>query len=426
MKKKLIKNLEIKILSLVLAVLLWALVMNISDPEESRTIENLPVTVINEDAIAEADKVYTIVSGDTVDITIRGPQSVVRSVSASDFTAIADLSKTSVVGAVIIDVRVSAQYEDDLTITTGRRNDAVMIISLEDKKTESFRVNVRIQDEVLDNYYVMTDETRSTPNLVEVTGAVSKVDDIMEVVAEVSVQWRSASFTTQTTLKAYNSYGYEVDGLEFDTEEVEVAVSIVPTKEVEVEVVPEGIAYYGYTTERIENDPKVITIAGEQEALDKYAIFRPSFNISGWQDENGDGIMQGEIDLQEIYGDQMEEDGVVFVNEDTKVAVRVTFQKEGRQRILLRAQDIEVRDLPDNVEGVVSIDGAYTTTLEITGYMGEDRLTAADIHPYVVLVGSTIGETYRTEVRIDPDIPGVTKDGSCIVSVTLVEKQSEE
>ena len=38
MKKKLIKNLEIKILSLVLAVLLWALVMNISDPEESRTI----------------------------------------------------------------------------------------------------------------------------------------------------------------------------------------------------------------------------------------------------------------------------------------------------------------------------------------------------------------------------------------------------
>ena len=58
--------------------------------------------------------------------------------------------------------------------------------------------------------------------------------------------------------------------------------------------------------------------------------------------------------------------------------------------------------------------------------MGEDRLSAADIHPYVVLVGSTIGETYRTEVRIDPDIPGVTKDGSCIVSVTLVEKQSEE
>ena len=72
MKKKLIKNLEIKILSLVLAVLLWALVMNISDPEESRTIENLPVTVINEDAIAEADKVYTIVSGDTVDITEEG------------------------------------------------------------------------------------------------------------------------------------------------------------------------------------------------------------------------------------------------------------------------------------------------------------------------------------------------------------------
>ena len=314
MKKKLIKNLEIKILSLVLAVLLWALVMNISDPEESRTIEDLPVTVINEDAIAEADKVYTIVSGDTVDITIRGPQSVVRSVSASDFTAIADLSKTSVVGAVIIDVRVSAQYEDDLTITTGRRNDAVMIISLEDKKTESFRVNVRIQDEVLENYYVMTDETRSTPNLVEVTGAVSKVDDIMEVVAEVSVQWRSASFTTQTTLKAYNSYGYEVDGLEFDTEEVEVAVSIVPTKEVEVEVVPEGIAYYGYTTERIENDPKVITIAGEQEALDKYAIFRPSFNISGWQDENGEFVGDCYIPnrnatLTAVYEKQSEHDG---------------------------------------------------------------------------------------------------------------------
>ncbi|MBO5197442.1 MAG: hypothetical protein J6B85_02860 [Lachnospiraceae bacterium] len=423
MKKELIKNMDVKILSLVLAFLLWIIVMNVSDPVETKEFEDIPVKVINEEAIADAEKVYTIVSGSTVDITVKGPQSIVRSLSASNFTAIADLSKTSVVGAVLIDVKAPSKYEDKLTITTGKRNDEVLIISMEDKKTDDFRVNVRTVDEPSTNYYVMPG-SEASPKMVSVTGAASKIDDIKEVVAEVSVQWKSASFVRSVELKAYNAYGYEVEGVEFDTEQVEVAVNIVPTKEIEVKVVPEGNAAYGYAVAEIKNDPEVITIAGEQSAIDEYSVFRPVFNISGQSGDSENHIMEGEIDLEADFGDELADKGIVFVDTNTKVSVRVTFQKEARQRLWLTAGDIEIRNVPENLEATIDLEGSYTKLIEVIGYSGAGSLTVADIKPYIDLSGGEYepGITYQEEVYIDSPISSITLNGSCVVSVTFSEK----
>ena len=68
MRKKLTNNLGYKILSVIFAVMLWLTVLNISDPQKTATIENIPITITNDKAITGQDKVYKIASGKTATV----------------------------------------------------------------------------------------------------------------------------------------------------------------------------------------------------------------------------------------------------------------------------------------------------------------------------------------------------------------------
>ena len=85
--KTLFNHIGLKILSLVLAVLLWGIVMNLADYSMTKTIRNIDVTQTNGSAIENMGKVYNVQDGETVDIVVKGPRSVVDPLTAEDFTA---------------------------------------------------------------------------------------------------------------------------------------------------------------------------------------------------------------------------------------------------------------------------------------------------------------------------------------------------
>ena len=85
MKKILTNNIAYKLLSLFFAVIFWLIVVNIDDPEVTRTIQGIPVTTLDEEVITEKNQVYTILSGKEVTVTIKGPRSEVDKMSKEDF-----------------------------------------------------------------------------------------------------------------------------------------------------------------------------------------------------------------------------------------------------------------------------------------------------------------------------------------------------
>ena len=97
MKQKIMQNFTLKMLSLLVALVAWLIIINIEDLTISRTISGIPVEVINENAISEAGKCYVLDDTDSVKIRVRGPKSVIDKVRESDFKAIADLSKYSLI-----------------------------------------------------------------------------------------------------------------------------------------------------------------------------------------------------------------------------------------------------------------------------------------------------------------------------------------
>ena len=103
-KKSLFDHLGLKIISLLLAVIIWMLIMNLDDYTMTKTIRDIPVLEQNGETIEKLGKVYSVTSGNTVDIVVKGPRSVVDSLTSNDFIASANLAELSVTNSVQIAV----------------------------------------------------------------------------------------------------------------------------------------------------------------------------------------------------------------------------------------------------------------------------------------------------------------------------------
>ena len=87
-------NLFTKILSIVGAVLVWIVIMNIDDPYKTKGFV-VSVETINEEALHSVNKVYEVIEGSTASVSVRGKRSIVDNLEASDISATADLSELS-------------------------------------------------------------------------------------------------------------------------------------------------------------------------------------------------------------------------------------------------------------------------------------------------------------------------------------------
>ena len=199
MKSKWTKNLGLKILSLGLAALIWFVIVNIDDPAITRTFR-LSVEKRNEDVIASQGMCYEVLEGDAVTITVKGKRSVVESLTTSDFSAYADLSKLSRWNAVPIKVELTKYLaeSDTPSITLGSVD--TLIVSLEETETKQFKVTVVKKGTVEEGYCI--GDLKTKPNIIQVTGAKSQISKIDEVRVEIDV----SNASEDLRLVAYRRY----------------------------------------------------------------------------------------------------------------------------------------------------------------------------------------------------------------------------
>ena len=69
-------NMWMKILSVVIAVLIWLFVANTNDPVVTKRFYSIPVKVMNEDALTKRGYAYEILDGEEVNITVKGKSSI--------------------------------------------------------------------------------------------------------------------------------------------------------------------------------------------------------------------------------------------------------------------------------------------------------------------------------------------------------------
>ena len=131
MRKKIFKNWGLKLVSLILAFILWFLVVQIDDPIGTIRFNNITVRLTNTELLDEENKVYEVLDNtDSVNVTVSAPRSIREQLRASDIVAEADISKLTDINTVAI--TYSVNYEID---SIEGDHDAVRL-SVEDKSSK--------------------------------------------------------------------------------------------------------------------------------------------------------------------------------------------------------------------------------------------------------------------------------------------------
>lgn len=267
MRKKILNHLDLKLLSLIIAILIWIVVANVDNYKTTKQITGIEIEFTNGSAITEKNKVYEVPEGTTIDVVVKGPRSVVEGLTKDDFKAVADLSKMSITNAVSVEVSaVRSSVEKEVTIVYS--NNAINV-AVEDKVEKQLPITVKTSENVADGYAISN--KTATPNLITIKGAESIVNTISEVYVDVDVSNANKDIVAygEPVFVDYAGKTIESEKFEYDVKTVEVSIEVKKTKELRVKVATSGNVKDGYQISSIDYQPTSIVVVGNAEDLAK-------------------------------------------------------------------------------------------------------------------------------------------------------------
>lgn len=343
MKERIMNNLGLKILAILCSVVLWFIVMNISDPDGSRTFYDVQVILTNESIVTDQNKVYEIMEGtDKVDVTVTAKRSILDRINASDIRVVADFSNLTLSNT--IDLQLSTAIYNS-SLTNIKADVTSMKLEVEDKIQRQFRILATTSGE-LDTDYMIGSVTTDA-NLVNISGAESIINQVDHVEASVNVSGMISNINTKADLKFYNKDGELLDGSKItkNISSVLVSVEILQTKKVQLVAEAMGVTAEGYAaTGIIENSPATILIAGNSDILrtiESILIPAEAINITGKKETT-----QTLVNIKDYLPD-----GVRLANETYSGNVTVTVYVEPliKETVLLLENQVQVLNLPETL-----------------------------------------------------------------------------
>lgn len=345
MKKMLTDNLGLKLLSVLFAIMLWLIVVNIDDPVITQDFSPIRVTMLNEDAVTGKDKVYKIEdNSDIISVRVKAKRSVINKLSVEDFTATADMEKNIKFDNLVgIEVSCSNKNVKSSDITKSREN---VVISIEDASTEQFNVGVDTVGTQASGYVIGTAVPEQ--GLIQISGPSSVIAKIKRVAVEISITGVNSDRTLTGTVYLYDSDGSKLDTSYLDyygkTEGMDVNVTVLKTKTVPLRVGCSGVPAEGYSFLRLSYKPEMIEIAGASADIGSVsAVVIPDevVDITGISEDT-----QFSVDISEYLPS-----GIRLANDtDTTVAISVELEKKQGKTIRIPVSQISFRNMPKGLD----------------------------------------------------------------------------
>lgn len=265
MRKKLLKNLGLKLASLALAFVLWFLVVQIEDPQDSKTFTNVPVKLVNTEIFEQQGKVYEVLEDtDMVRVTVYAPKSIVGQIDASDIVAEADVSKLTDINTIAIKYYVE---NTEVDIVEGNRE--VVRLNVEDKRSKWVRLVSNTVGEVAEGY-IITNTSLDQTNI-EITGPESVVSQVEYAAVDMGVTGATTSISANIDIQLYDSEDNEVaqNNIKKNVNYAYMTVEVLATKKVPVEVKYKGEPEEGYMATGVaESNITTVTLAGKPATLE--------------------------------------------------------------------------------------------------------------------------------------------------------------
>lgn len=316
-KKKLSGDLGLKIFSAVIAICLWFYVVQVQDPDISRTIKNVPV-VFTQTNLLEA-KNLILLNGEeyTVDVEIRGPRKNVMGVNKKNLNVLVDVGSIEKTGQHTLVTKIVLPYAN---IEVVGKNPSTLQVTADSLITVTKPVEIVEVGTPKDTYE--PGKKSATPEEISIKGPKTIVDGIQRVAVNVDVSEKTADITGKQSIVVYGAGDQEIKSpmLSFSEEEIAVHIEILKSKTVDLELIfAESAKHFEKEYVLDKNSIKSVQIAGVQSMI-----------------ENMDKVKTKEITRQDIN-----EHGEVTVTLDLPEGVRSLGSETFTLRFARRTQSDE-------------------------------------------------------------------------------------
>ena len=426
MKKKLANNLSLKVISVLIACVIWILVSGTVDPVRTNVrYSGVKVEVKNDGYILDAGKSYQIADEyQTVTVYVTGKKSVVE--GRTDIAVEADLTQivnmdTNPAYVPVTLKSVSGISEEDVTIIPK-----TIPVTIEDTVTKEFLVTGMSTGTPGSGYVV--GECTTDPEKIQIQGPESVVNKIKSVVATVSADGMTMDATKKAkiTLIDQNGEPMSEEYLQFfnisDDHYVNVLMKLW-RDDVKIKANYSGTPAKGYQVDKITTTPETISIAGSEAALKKLEDNGNTLEIPG-ELINVDGInsdLEANVKLSALIS---EEDELKIPEEvGQSVAVKVSILPYGSREYDLKTDAIQIQGLASDLRASYNKD---KISIRVKGTEANlDALKTGDIKAVIDLTGKTAGE-YTIPVTITlPDGYEQVEEVQATVQLNQAEKTSE-
>ena len=331
------------LLSIILAVVFWAYVRGVVDPDDSTTLHNVRLEVTGTSVLTGQGLTVSGLSQETVDLHVEAPSSVINNLVRyrEDIYVPLDVSRcTEGENRVTVGQPVwPTNFNTDEVVLQGKEP-GVITVEVDRLYTNTFEVEFQLDGQVADGYQMGTPAIE--PERVTVSGPVEQVNKIAHVVAVLESEELSEQFSGDLPLTLWDAEGNELTDLEItlNTETAYVVVPVVVVQEVPLTV--EVKAGGGATPQDavVTIDPLTVTVSGQEEDIQELTE-----------------ISLGEINLATVVGTNTFQLPITLdaslENVSGEMSATVTVSVQGLSTTALDVDNITMSPAPDG----------YTATL---------------------------------------------------------------
>ncbi len=267
-------NLGLKLLSLLLAILLWSYVVS-SNPSITRTkdINGLTAYLSNESTLnanrlaLASDPAEAL---DGISVRLEVPQSSYALADADNVQVTLDLSSVRAAGAQEVPLRATTTYGRVTRILPES-----VKLEFETYDSRSVPVNAAVSGEQQENTWYNI--TRLNPEELVISGPSSVVQTVASAYVYVDVTDRKDSYVTAARFVLLDYTGEEIPQtlLSSSSSSITVGVDVYPTRELSIstaiEDVVQGTPAEGYEVTGVTIQPESVTVAADAQLLESLA-----------------------------------------------------------------------------------------------------------------------------------------------------------
>jgi YbbR domain-containing protein len=259
LKNWFLKNIDIKLLSLFLAIILWLYIAGGENP----MVENFIDISLTQTNLGEGLVIKEFPTN--VSVGIKGPKNVINNISSYQISGVVDFSEINKEGLHKLKVEVAAPKKTQIT----RIIPSEIKVEVERVLTKEAEVGYSLIG-IPEKGYSLADEPQFNPSKVKIIGAQSVLENVKQIICAIDISGIKEDLNRKIKVKAVDANGNEIKEVKIEPDILEVSISLTrgyPEKQLAVKPRIIGKPAPGYYISQILSNPDEIKIFGNYSKI---------------------------------------------------------------------------------------------------------------------------------------------------------------